>query len=176
MDWKSSCRWFDSAPGHHFPKQYQWLNFRTLTLCVCDSKTHQTHTFSCVCLLWFRGSTLCLEPSERTQFLNIQFILWTIIDHCWAWLRVYLERYMLVCDANPKKQKARSRWGPNRLSLLIKIEWILINHDHCRRDLCWLSRDLDQIQKLSMMADPDISVITVPGKKCTKPRRSKNRK
>jgi hypothetical protein len=32
------------------------------------SKTHQTHTFPRVRLAGFRGPTLCLEPSERTQF------------------------------------------------------------------------------------------------------------
>ena len=65
--WKSSCRWFDSAPGHHFQKQYQRLNFWVLMLCVWDSKTHQTHTFCGVWVSWFLGSTLCLQPSETTQ-------------------------------------------------------------------------------------------------------------
>ena len=37
---------------------------------MCDSKTYQTHTFSRVFRERFRGSTLCLEPSERTQFLD----------------------------------------------------------------------------------------------------------
>lgn len=34
------------APGHHVPKQYQGLNFCLPKLCVRDSKTRQTHTFS----------------------------------------------------------------------------------------------------------------------------------
>ena len=42
--------------------------FFQLTLCVCDSKTHQTHTFSRVWVLGFRGPTLCPQPSEGTQF------------------------------------------------------------------------------------------------------------
>ena len=66
--WKSSCWWFDSAPGHHFSKYYKWLNFCTLTLCVWDSKTHQTHTFCGVCGMSVWGPTLCPQPSERTQF------------------------------------------------------------------------------------------------------------
>ena len=61
-------RWLDSAPGNHFPKQHQRLNFCTVSLCVCVSNTHQTHTFSRVCGERFRGRTLCLQPSERTQF------------------------------------------------------------------------------------------------------------
>ena len=70
--WKSSCRWFDSAPWHHFPKQYQRLNFPILTLCACDSKTHQTHTFSSFCLRGPRGSTLCLQPIENTDAVEYQ--------------------------------------------------------------------------------------------------------
>ena len=31
---------YGCAPGNHFPKQIQWLNFLKLTLCVCNSKTH----------------------------------------------------------------------------------------------------------------------------------------
>jgi hypothetical protein len=40
------------------------------------SETHQTHTFSCVFGERFRGSTLCLQPSERTQlFIGIGSII-----------------------------------------------------------------------------------------------------
>ena len=65
--WKSSRRWFGSAPGHHFPKQYQWPNIRALMLWVCDSKTHQIHTFSRVWVFRIRGSTLCLQPSASVK-------------------------------------------------------------------------------------------------------------
>jgi len=44
--------------------------------CECQDmreqfKTHQTLTFYCDCLLGLRGSTLCLQPSERTQYSQV---------------------------------------------------------------------------------------------------------
>jgi hypothetical protein len=35
--------------------------FHELTLCVWDTKTHQTHTFLCVYGVRFRGTILCLQ-------------------------------------------------------------------------------------------------------------------
>ena len=54
--WKSSCRWFDSAPGHHFYKQTQQHSHRTVfTSCVA----HSSHSFSCFCGWICRGDLLC---------------------------------------------------------------------------------------------------------------------
>jgi len=41
------------------------------SVCLDDTKTHQTHTFSDVFPRQFLSGTLCLEPSEGTQFLQI---------------------------------------------------------------------------------------------------------
>ncbi|MCH1471214.1 MAG: hypothetical protein L7T85_01395, partial [Flavobacteriaceae bacterium] len=45
------------------------------------NRQNETHTFSSVSGERFRGPTLCLQPSEKTQFLNIQFSSGTIVDH-----------------------------------------------------------------------------------------------
>ena len=40
-----------------------------------NSKTHQTHAYRCVCGERLRVTTLCLQPSVRTQLsLIIQFM------------------------------------------------------------------------------------------------------
>ena len=54
-------------PGHHFYQRKQWFRSSPNALCVCKSKTHQTHTFCRVFRLereWNRCVEHCVRACE----------------------------------------------------------------------------------------------------------------
>ena len=106
---------------HHFLKQYQWLNFHKLTLCVWVSRTNQTHTFSRVFRDRFQGSTLCLQPNERTQFfMGDWFTLQQVYESNLLWY-VFLSLPRRVFYLSPEQ-----RWKCHGVHLWLPLHgmWV----------------------------------------------------
>ena len=75
----------------------------SLMLCVCDSKTHQTHTFFFVFLRRFQVPTLCLEPSERTQFFMFGVSGYRLTRHSLTIRSIRGTIFLIMCMHGLKK-------------------------------------------------------------------------